>query len=314
MEAGRRYGHAFTQLENLSKLARMGRPMSRPLCDLFKPLLLQAAMEKGSDGDIVMWVDSRQYNLTLPAQLLPDIHAAYNQLVRLGSPHWAFVMACHHKCDQACMANGAFNLFTRDTLLGYSSMIPTNASFATRPHVLATNLLLANNPTTRELIATWLKMGLDQPRAFCDSHAQDQPAWTILITNQSLPLLDLCSDLFPPAADLHAKRGCKFLSTHLAASTSRTRSHLSFKLSSTPQQVAEFKACPSCHEITKSFLVLLDMLQRGQASVRSAAHGITKIKCPLGTYESQTKALDRWVLERTTTTANLINTPGLLPK
>ena len=313
MEAGRRYGQAFTQLEKLSKLATVGRPMPRPFCDLFKPLLLQAAMERRGDGDIVMWVDSRLYDSSLPAQLLPNIHEAYDQLVRLGSPHGGFVMACHYSCDKACMANGAFNLFTRDTLLGYSSMIPSNTSFATRPHVLATNLLLANNPTTRELIATWLKMGLDQPRAFCDSHSQDQSAWTILITNQSLPLLDLCSGLFPPAADLHAERGCNFHSTHLAASTSRTRSHLSFKLSSTPQQVANFKACPSCHEITKSFLVLLDMLQRGQASVRSAAHGNTKITCPLDNYERQTKALDRWVVKRTTATANLIITPGLLP-
>ena len=63
----------------------------------------------------------------------------------------------------------------------------------------------------------WLGMAMSKPQAFCSSHVQDQAAFTILVLNRSLPLVNIC-----PFLQIASKRGyepqkCVKHTKHLAA-------------------------------------------------------------------------------------------------
>eukprot|EP00966_Prymnesium_polylepis_P045638 1056721-Prymnesium_polylepis.1 len=61
-----------------------------------------------------------------------------------------------------------------------------------QPHVLNTHMLLENSPANRDLVHTWYSMAVREPNAFCNSSTQDQAAWSILVYNRSLPLVNPC--------------------------------------------------------------------------------------------------------------------------
>ena len=61
-----------------------------------------------------------------------------------------------------------------------------------RPLILNSNILLENTPANRLLAWDWLQMAVQRPNAFCTSHVQDQAAWSILVLNRSLPLVNVC--------------------------------------------------------------------------------------------------------------------------
>lgn len=80
-----------------------------------------------------------------------------------------------------------------DTMLMYRDMIPMSLKdFGNLPHVLSSNILLENTRENRLLVWDWMWMALARPEGFCFSHVQDQAAWTVLVLNRSLPLINAC--------------------------------------------------------------------------------------------------------------------------
>merc|ERR1712048_1094383 len=82
------------------------------------------------------------------------------------------------------------------------------------PHILNSHIMLKNTRAHRLLVEEFLNMALRKPRGFCHSEdAQDQLAWTILVLNHSLPLVN--PNVYEaPMVDRHGnKRGphpCSF--------------------------------------------------------------------------------------------------------
>ena len=105
------------------------------------------------------------------------------------------------------------------TIHGFLDLIPNVSAFLKRPHVLNTNILLENTPQNRLLVWDWLAMALAKPGPFCNSHVQDQAAFSILILNRSLPLINPCVYLHIggpgqyEACVTHTKKIGTFLST-----------------------------------------------------------------------------------------------------
>jgi len=80
-----------------------------------------------------------------------------------------------------------------DTMVAYQDLIPmTFREFSDLPHLLDSNILLENTRDNRLLVWDWLWMALRRPEAFCISQVQDQAAWTVLVLNRSLPLINAC--------------------------------------------------------------------------------------------------------------------------
>ena len=75
---------------------------------------------------------------------------------------------------------------------GYADLVPDPDALMQRPLVLNSNMLLENTRANRELVWDWLGMAVARPHAFCMAHTQDQSAWTILVLNRSLPLVNPC--------------------------------------------------------------------------------------------------------------------------
>ena len=67
-------------------------------------------------------------------------------------------------------------------------------------------MLPATQAETRLFVWDWLGMAVAKPRGFCSSHVQDQAAFTILVYNRSLPLVNVracrcaCLNSIPPHA------------------------------------------------------------------------------------------------------------------
>ena len=78
------------------------------------------------------------------------------------------------------------------TAQAYHDLIPNITSFWYRPHLLNSNILLENTPQNRLLIWDWLSMAIVKPTGFCNSQVQDQAAFTILVLNRSLPIINPC--------------------------------------------------------------------------------------------------------------------------
>ena len=66
-----------------------------------------------------------------------------------------------------------------------------------RPHVANSGIALINSALNRLLIWDWLALAVARPRGFCASHTQDQAAWTVLVLNRSLPLVNTGPYLYP---------------------------------------------------------------------------------------------------------------------
>ena len=88
-------------------------------------------------------------------------------------------------------------------LASYADLIPNASALLSRPLVLNANILLENTPSNRLLVWDWLGMAVAEPTAFCFPHVQDQAAFTILVLNRSLPLLNVC-----PYLGLKGKQRC----------------------------------------------------------------------------------------------------------
>lgn len=103
------------------------------------------------------------------------------------------------------------------TIQGFLDLIPNATSFLKQPHVLNTNILLENTPQNRLFVWDWLAMALAKPRPFCNSHVQDQAAFSILVLNRSLPLINPCVYLHVggqyEACVTHTKKIGTFLAT-----------------------------------------------------------------------------------------------------
>lgn len=214
----------------------------RPFCDAFKPIMLRRAMKAMREGDYVMWADASRYHIGRLEPLVHsaagmlrrkrasspaprrNISKAWSKTpwyIRHSVSGWTSravrsaygIIHCSSSCArQTATTNGAFTkqpagqvqMVDARTLRAYSGLLGTTSarSFLARPHVQATNLLLENTAQNRELVWDWLMMALARPDGFCHSHVQDQAAWTILVQNHSLPLINTC----PFAPDL--QKGC----------------------------------------------------------------------------------------------------------
>jgi len=179
----------FRVLDDLSTRVKHGR--HRPYCTAFKPLMmLRAISQRKSSRDYVLWADASQYhNMSLHG----NVRAAVRRLD--GQSAYGLVH-CSERCSTENPYLSQMSLIRRSTvdayvgLLGWSRKV-RDEIYAHRG-LLATNLLWASTDANRRLAEMWLQMALRSPRAFCDSHTQDQAALTILAVNLSLSMLDPC--------------------------------------------------------------------------------------------------------------------------
>ena len=175
----------------------------RPFCAAFKPLAIWRALERGCDGDYVLWADSSPRH---PRQALnwtagggPAVRGAIAALrgaSAFGQVHCASRCELGHEefFDSTRRMPGLGALVSERTSDGFVDLMRPNASVALRrPHLLAANMLLRNEPINRLLVWDWLMMALARPSAFCGSHTQDQAAFTILAHNRTLPLVSFCA-------------------------------------------------------------------------------------------------------------------------
>ena len=220
-------------LDALAKAIAGGLTPYRPFCGAFKMLALLHCMHhvlRGSADSYVLWADASKYYRP-PSRAPGDVsiqlavaaldaggrrpqHADLRTPARLPTPWRTLnrtfdraerlegvygVVSCPFACDDTrllCLRNSVYQLVSRRTLGGFAEMIGARrASFGEEAHVLNTHLLLRNTAGNRALVARWLRMALEQPRAFCGSHPQDQSAWTILVSNRSLPVINTCFDV-----------------------------------------------------------------------------------------------------------------------
>lgn len=200
-----------------------GHFSARPFCAAFKPVIMWRAMLQSAPGDYVLWADASQYssNVTLVGGLRKAVRLLSGRVPRplprpnVTSPRWQ-----RTPWFQAHMLNGWTNLAVRSvyglltcsawdcsadlytwaaqtnaiesvTINAYADMI-AGSDLLRRPVILNANILLENTPTNQILVWDWLHMAVKRPDAFCTSHIQDQAAWTILVLNRSLPLVNFC--------------------------------------------------------------------------------------------------------------------------
>ena len=255
-------------------LQGQGHAHNRPHCAAFKPLLLLLAMEQLGEGDYVVWADASKYfnYSSTPQQrarlgALVDVRRAVRRLqASLGAAadvaHGA--MACPADCERGvCNANRDNDKVSKATLLAFGDLITgaqggsTIAEFLDEPHAMTTNLLLRNTEHGRRLMRDWLDMAVREPRGFCDSHPQDQTAWTILARARKLPLVDACSGFTvsmrqPIVPPNH---------THEHSLLNAVGPRPSLGL------LGRRRYRMNCHHYSKHLLVWLDALQRGHFRV-----------------------------------------------
>ena len=92
-----------------------------------------------------------------------------------------------------------------------------------RPLLLNSNVLLENTATNRLLVWDWLGLAMAKPEAFCNSHVQDQAAFTILVLNRSLPLVNPCPYMHVPSKRGYEPQKCVTAMKHPAAFLSTLR-------------------------------------------------------------------------------------------
>jgi len=167
----------------------------RPYCNAFKPLAMLRAMLQSQENDYVMWSDaSRHYMSPLNGS---NVRRAVNALNRMSErPASAYgLAACPFDCTGS---NKCANKERLRTLIGKSSGydgfsdLVGNPSFWRQPHVVTANILLANTLENRLLVWDWLSMALAKPSDFCFGAFQDETAFSMLVTNRSLPLVNTC--------------------------------------------------------------------------------------------------------------------------
>lgn len=93
------------------------------------------------------------------------------------------------------MTNGESSNVGARTLAAYAPLIANASALLSQPHVLDSNILLRVDARGRELVRAWVQMAWDSPEGFCSSHPQDQSAWSVLVHNRSLPLINVCAHL-----------------------------------------------------------------------------------------------------------------------
>lgn len=227
-----------TELQNLQKQhwrLKRRHPDNRPYCAAFKPLIMWRALMNARAGDVVHWTDSSQWH---HVRLRPGVRAAAAALssaplgrARRSVPKpargWArtrwfqrlnssgswpshrlrnaygLVSCSMANCeDDTFQANYRRTSINRETLRGFKELLDgDDKTILARPHLLNSNILLRNSAATRLLVWDWLQMAIAKPKAFCSSHTNDQAAWTLLVQNRSLPLINPCVYLGTVPAD-----------------------------------------------------------------------------------------------------------------
>jgi len=150
-----------------------------------------------------MWVDaSRHYKYNWSSI---DIQLALRQLnTGASSPKSVYGMVTPPitgRCpEMACMENGDAYLrldghmesvATLTAMEDFAELIHNAEQFKASPELMSAHILLSNNHANRLLVWDWLMMAIAKPRGFCYPLAQDQVAWTILVLNRTLPLIQL---------------------------------------------------------------------------------------------------------------------------
>ena len=213
--------HAFFRRYHHKK--GTGHFSARPFCAAFKPVIMWRALVTSSPGDYVLWADASQYtrNVTLLGGLQQAIALLTGRTPRPPPPNvtgrrwqqtpWFKAHARDGWTNLAvrsvyglltcsawdCAAdlytwNGQDKAIEGVTLTDYADFIDASDALMQRPLILNSNILLENTHDNRLLVWDWLHMAVRRPEGFCWSHPQDQSAWTILVLNRSLPLVNVC--------------------------------------------------------------------------------------------------------------------------
>ena len=201
-----------------------GHFSARPYCAAFKPVIMWRALLSSAPGDYVLWADASQYaqNITLLGGLQQAVALLTGQVPRplprkVTGRRWESTpwFQAHARDGWTSLAvrsvyglltcsawdcgadlytwNGQDNAIEPKTLAGYAELIGGGGdALLQRPLILNSNILLENTPANKLLVWDWLQMAVQRPSAFCTSHVQDQAAWTILVLNRSLPLVNMC--------------------------------------------------------------------------------------------------------------------------
>ena len=212
--------HAFFQRYHHKR--GTGHFSARPFCAAFKPVVMWRALIDSSPGDYVLWADASQYarNVTLLGGLQEAVALLTGGVPRPPRPNvtshrwrrtpWFTVHERNGWTDLAvrsvyglltcsawdCAAdlyswNGISNAIARTTMTEYADLIG-DTDLLQRPLILNSNILLERTAVNQLLVWDWMHMAVERPSAFCMSHIQDQAAWTILVLNRSLPLVNFC--------------------------------------------------------------------------------------------------------------------------
>jgi len=205
------------------------------LCAAFKALVMWHSMTTSS-SDYVMWADAKRFELsttfktpwggyatdiTLNVSAV-NVRQAVSALNKRRVPHAsAYGLAgCSSVYADVLWLNGGGNgtylgtgYISEFTSNGFSHLVTDYQRFITRPHAITSHLLLKNNEFNRRLMWDWLNMAIAHPEAFCATQDQDQTAFNFLLYNRSLPILNACPFVQPPAnfAWVHSLTG--FLSS-----------------------------------------------------------------------------------------------------
>ena len=218
----KRHMGALDQMQQGHRSRKKRHPYDRPYCGCFKSFVMYRAMRESKEGDYVMWADASKYHdatyrsevsvrdavavltgRSRPAR--PPKHKmslAYTQTDwfrrRLAEPRRtarsAFgVVHCHGvDCDQQLfMANyyrWSINSRTMQAFPGTAA----DAMRSRRPHMMNANILVENSHRNRRVIRAWIEAAVSQPDVFCSSGPQEQAVFTLLVQNESVPLVNAC--------------------------------------------------------------------------------------------------------------------------
>jgi len=189
----------------------------RPYCAAFKAAVLWYAMTKEGASDYVLWSDASQY---ASGSIRGNIRQAVERLqgrasraengrfvpessVWRKSAWWTKAAADEHHirsvygqvhcgffCGGLPLSNKVKNNIKDGTATEFKELL--SGPWRSRFHILNSNILLENTPENRLLVWDWLSMYLAKPGGFCGSHTQDQAAFSILVENRTLPVMNAC--------------------------------------------------------------------------------------------------------------------------
>ena len=190
---------AFRMLSNLSRRVRE----KRPYCTAFKPLALLMTL-RDHDGSWVMWTDSSQWNVPTLNHSLMDAAASLEarQIDAVwGTQHCPIKGVGANGRDQprnrwlpAVRGAKRFALVSPHAIevwLPNATDLASRRRFLAAKHILATHVFVKSTAANRAIAATWLRMAVEHPAAFCDCN-QDQAALSLLVYNENLPRVDYC--------------------------------------------------------------------------------------------------------------------------